>query len=207
MKKIINFGLTIVLAITLCMPYSEVNAAQKKYKAAYKKVLSSKKFVKKYINDISYLELYFGKDCVFNRYYYYDLDKNGIPELFIYSSKMHLTEIFTYKKGKIIDLGYYDIYGINKKKREIVIHGHWHGASGSGVYEWSTFKLNSKKNKLYMNCYIDQMEYTEGTRWTIYQKGEFVTVNNKSAYKRRYKEHIKGTMKIKEKMKKLSNQF
>lgn len=71
-----------ILAITLCMPCSEVNATQKKYKTTYKKVLTNKDNVKKYTNDISYLEFYFGENCVFNKYYYYDLDKNGIPELF-----------------------------------------------------------------------------------------------------------------------------
>lgn len=49
--------------------------------------------------------------------------------------------------------------------------------------------------------YSTKMHLTENF---TYKEGKFVTVNNQSAYKKSYKEHIKGTKKSKKiKMKKI----
>lgn len=168
--------------------------AAPKWKTAYKKILKNWKRVEKY-EDMSYLKFYFGKDYKFNRYFTYDVNKDGTPELFLYSTTMGMTEVLTYKKGKIISLGYDDIYGIKKSKKAIIVEGHWHGSGGSGA-EWTVYTIGKKK--LRVKYSIDPMG-TDG-----------ITVNykkaSKSAYNKIYKSYVKGTTKLnKFKKYKLSN--
>lgn len=183
---------------------AEVQAATPKWKSAYSKILRKPSLVEKY-DDLSYLKMYFGKGCRFNRYFTYGVDRNGIPELFLYSTEMGLTEVLTYDK-KIISLGYYDIAKINKEKKEIIVAGHWHGAGGSGIYEWSIYKVGRKAAP--MQYYIDDMNEVTGgsTGVVIYNgKGKFIS-QKRSVYNRIYRKHIKNATKYKKfKMYKLTN--
>lgn len=168
-------------------------AAAPKWKTAYKKILKNWKTVEKY-EDMSYLKFYFDKDYKFNRYFTYDVNKDGTPELFLYSTTMGMTEVLTYRKGKIVSLGYDNIYGIKKNKKVIIVQGHWHGAGGSGVDEWVVYTIGKKELKL--KYYIDKMDK--------------ISVNgkkaSKSAYNKIYKNYVKGTTKLsKFKKYKLSN--
>ncbi|MCD8013872.1 MAG: Ig-like domain-containing protein [Lachnospiraceae bacterium] len=119
------------------------------WKSAYNKVIKNwKSTIKKYSNqDYSYLSQYFGKKFKYNKYFLYDLDGNGVPELFLYSTSMKLTAVFTYKNDKLVSLGYQYFYAINTSKKALLVHGHWHGAGGSGTYEYSAYKISGSKLK------------------------------------------------------------
>lgn len=132
-----------LMIITMPVCHSEtVHAASgSSWKKAYEGILNNWKRAEKYC-DTSYLKMYFGKDYKFNQYFLYDLNRNGTPELFLHSTTMGLTLVFTYN-GRLISLGYYDIYGFNTEKKELIVRGHWHGAGGSGVNEWSIYKMGS----------------------------------------------------------------
>ena len=158
--------------------------AAPKWKNAYKKILKNWRLAEKY-DDLSYLKSYFGNDYGFDIYFIYDLNKDGTPELFLHSTTMGLTEILTFKKGKITGLGYDHIYGIKKSKKALIINGHWHGAGGSGKDEWAVYTIGKKKLK--QKYYLDIWD------------GE-VNVNfkksTKSTYNKIYKEYVKGTAKF-----------
>lgn len=191
-KKLLSGVLAAIVLMGAIIPASTVEtfASTPKWEKAYNKVLKNPKLVDKY-DDTSYLKFYFGEDYKFNRYYYYDLDKNGTPELFLYSTTMGLTEIFTYKK-KLISLGYYDIARINKSKKEIIVQGHWHGAGGSGKDEWSVYSMSKNKKKIVMKYYLDILS----GEVTVYN-GEFKLLSKKrSYYDKIYNGHIKKATKI-----------
>ena len=105
----------------------------------YKRVIHNKSIIEQ-SNHFSYLKRYFQEAFGFQKYYLHDLDVNGIPELFVYSDSMGLTAIYTIDQ-ELKYLGYEDIYGINPRTKEIVVRGHWHGAGGSGVDEWSVHQI------------------------------------------------------------------
>lgn len=112
--------MTVLLICTtpICQT-TEVNAASgASWRNAYESILNNWKRAEKYCNT-SYLKTYFGRNYKFNQYFLYDLNRNGIPELFLHSSTMDLTLVFTYN-GKLISLGYYDIYGFNTGKHELL---------------------------------------------------------------------------------------
>lgn len=89
---------------------------------------------------------------------------------------------------------YDDIYGIKKSKKAIIVQGHWHGAGGSGVDEWTVYTIGKKQLK--QKYYVDKMD-------KIYVNDKKAS---KSAYNKIYKSYIKGTTKLsKFKKYKLSN--
>lgn len=203
MKKI-KTGLLAFVGVMILMtgiwaaPLKNVQAATPKYKTAYSRIIKNIRLLESY-QDVSYLKMYFGSQYGWDRYFYYDLDKNGTPELFIYSKSMGLTQIFTYKK-KVISLGCYDIDRINTAKKEIIVHGHWHGAGGSGANEWSIYSLSKNKKKLQMNYYIDVL----GGRVSVYNSKWSLISTAKSKYNSIKSAHIKSAKKLgKFKMKKL----
>ena len=183
----------IFASVTLLLP-TQVNAATSKWKTAYSNILKNWRSVERY-QDMSYLKMYFGKQYKFDRYFTYDVDKNGIPELFLHSTSMGLTELMTYDKN-IISLGYYDIAKINKKTKEIIVHGHWHGAGGSYKNEWWVYKVNKKAYPL--KYYIDIMpKGTSNAQSVSVYNGKWKLLSTKkSYYDKIFKDHIKNATTI-----------
>lgn len=182
--------MTVLLTCTtpICQP-SEVNAASGgSWRNAYESILNNWKRAEKYCNT-SYLKTYFGRNYKFNQYFLYDLNRNGIPELFLHSSTMDLTLVFTYN-GKLISLGYYDIYGFNTGKHELLVRGHWHGAGGSGKNEWTVYKMGS--SWMTETYYLDIMN----GQASVYDMRNGSRVCSSKAYRNIYNEHIKNGKKI-----------
>lgn len=179
---------------------AEVQAASTpKWKTEYTKILNNWKLVEKY-QDMDYLKMYFDDSYKFDRYYIYDVDKNGTPELFLYSTTMRLTEVLTYNK-KLISLGYNAYSKLNKKQKELIVHGHWHGSGGSGSKEWTIYKVGQKK--LNLEFYIDDMN----GRFSVYN-GKWTLLSNESGYYNKiYNTHVKNSVKLSSiKKYKLNNQ-
>lgn len=199
-----NLGALLILLVvfisTAFLSPTRVNAATPKWKTTYNKILKNWRLVEQY-EDMSYLKMYFdpqyfGSQYRFDRYFTYDVDKNGTPELFLHSTSMGLTEVMTYNK-KLISLGYYDIAKINKKTKEIIVHGHWHGAGGSYENELSVYKVNKKSSSL--KYYIDIMPNdTNGSQRVSVYNGKWKLLSTKkSYYDIIYKGHIKNATPIK----------
>lgn len=140
------------------------------WKEAYGLFLENWKLIEDY-GDFSYLSMYFGEEHYsFDRYFLCDIDENGTPELLLYSMYMRLTAVFTYTDEPVFLL-YNNLYGINLETDEVVINGHWHGAGGSGIDEWSACRITGDVSKYSM--YIDYMDLREDggeIRYTVYDE-------------------------------------
>lgn len=170
--------------------------ASKGFRNAYQVFLDDWKRIEEY-GDFSYLALYFGEDrYYFDRYFLCDVDENGIPELFLNSSYMLLTAVFTYSDDadKPVFLMYENIYGINRETDEAVIHGHWHGSGGSWEDEWAAYHISSIPWEYSM--YIDFMDFSEedgGICYDIYDPGkdEYTHPEDGAEYDALYAAHVK----------------
>ena len=152
---LITCSATIVLAI------NQETADQ--WKNAYQTLLQDTSLVDDYL-DLSYVKYYFqGEGFEFVKYNLYDVDSDGIPELFLHSST-GIIAVFTYDDS-LKGLGYNTFDGINKDTGEIIVHGHWHGAGGSGEYEWQIYRIQHSPTE-FKEGYIDKM----GERYSVYNE-------------------------------------
>lgn len=198
MKKIIS--VLLIMSLFICNSQN-ANAASGGWKKAYRNIISNWKVVDNYsVLGTDYLKDYFGKDYKFNRYFVYDVNKDNVPELFLYSTTMGLSAVFTYYNNKAAALGCDDFYKINTSQKVITVMGHWHGSGGSGTDEYSAYAV--KKNKLKSVIYIDYLgEYIVSGDSKL-SKGK----NKKAAYTKAYNKYFKkGVLVSKIKKYKLSS--
>lgn len=161
------------------------------YKKAYQKVIKSSTSPRKY-TDFSYEDRYFRKKVKFDKYFTYDLDKNGIPELFVHSKTTGMWAVFTYDDGKAIYL-WNDYFGINKKTKALIVHGHWHGAGGTWNNEYSIYKIKNGK-ELVRSYYIDDQF---GHGYVIGINDEYEEENyTKENYDAVYVKYVKKTTSL-----------
>ena len=161
------------------------------WRDAYQMFLNDWKRIEEY-GDFSYLPFYFGNKYYFDKYFLCDVDENGIPELFLYSTNMRLTAVFTYEDEPVF-LTYDMIYGINPETDEVIINGHWHGSGGSGADEWSAYHISGIACEYSM--YIDFFEVydREGVvQYTIYdpEKDEYTHPQDCTEYDALYAGHV-----------------
>lgn len=150
--------------------------------------------------DWDYLPMYFGEDYAFDSYWLCDVDKNGVPELFLHSSTMEvITAVFTCTEEQLVFLTYDDFYGINLETGEIVIHGHWHGAGGSWENEWKAYKVFPDKAEyaMYIDFY-DFATYGEENRYTIYnpETDKYMDSSDGTEYEALYAEHVQPCITV-----------
>lgn len=169
-------------AASVTLSASEVNKCRKEYE----RILNNWRLAENYIN-MDYLKMYFGNNYIFQQYFLYDLDGDGLPELFLYSALMRLTAVLTYDSG-LKGVGYLSLYGINPKTHELIEHGHWHGSGGSDDMEWSVYPMAKKNGKysLEMKYYIDKRgNYVSIGYYENYREG------TQEEYNKIYGEHVK----------------
>lgn len=202
----IMLACTIAFAGVPLMPLSvpvQAHAASKSWKTAYKNVLKNWRTIESvagYSGD--YLKRYFGSSYKYDKYFLCDMDGNGVPELFLYSTTMNLATVFTCVNGSLVYLSCDQYYKINTSKHLLVVNGHWHGAGGSGAYEYSIYRVKRKScAKLY---YIDMMP--GGTSYEVRNEKTGGTFHKKAKYRSVYKKYVsKGKLFAKVKKYKLSN--
>lgn len=178
----------LLLSCSFCpMKEFTANAAttSSNWEKAYKKIIHNYKLLDKY-GDMSYVKSYFGKDYKFDKYFLCDINNNKVPELFLYSSTMGLTVVLTYSNNKVVYLFYDDICKINRKASEIIVNGHWHGAGGSGEYEWSIYKI--KENTCDIEYYIDKL----GGNYSIYNADMKCISKKKTTYNKILTTYVKS---------------
>ena len=85
-----------------------------------------------------------------------DLNADGTPELLLYAAGTGLTDVFAFD-GALRYLGYDAFFGFLPEQGLAIVHGHWHGAGGSGDREWSAFPLFAKdeESRVYLDCMED----------------------------------------------------
>ena len=145
--------------------------------------------------DLSYLQMYFGEDYLFDSYWLCDVDQNGVPELFLHSSTMGITAVFTCTEEQPVFLTYDNFYGINPEMGELVIHGHWHGAGGSYENEWTAYQVLPDKAEYTMYIdFFDLSEDGEENRYTVYnpETGEYVHSTDGAEYEALYAAHVQS---------------
>ena len=125
--------------------------------------------------------MYFEGNYGFQRYFLHDLDGNGVPELFLYSTSMDgMTACYTYD-GNAKIAGYFPYYGINEGLHELIGHGHWHGAAGIYDYEWHNYTLSG--STLNMGFYTNAEQTDSGDlRYLVYDSDYNVISDTKAAF-------------------------
>lgn len=174
---------------------------------AYKAIIDDWTLIEEY-GDFSYYSFYFGEDYGYDSYFLCDVDKNGIPELFLCSETTCITTVFTYA-NQLYWLTSDNIYGINEETSEIVVLGHWHGSGGSGTeYECTGWKVSD--NEIEDSFYIDFYDFSENgdfipedgdesfyvIRNTEMERCEYTT--NGTGYDELYAIHVKPCTLIKD---------
>ena len=184
-KRCLCVFIAALMILTVPVSHTEtVNAASGSgWKKSYESILNNWRRAEKYC-DTSYLKMYFGRDYKFNQYFLYDLNRNGTPELFLHSTTMGLTIVFTYN-GRLRSLGYYDIYGFNTDKKELIVRGHWHGAGGSGVNEWTIYKMGS--SWMQGTYTMDKMN----GNYSVYNMQDGTFTGSSKMYNAIYSQHIR----------------
>ena len=172
MDKIIKAIELLLLEASMLLASADITEGEQpgNWSEAYHIFLDDWKSIEKY-GDFSYLEFYFGEEgYYFDKYFLCDVDGNGTPELFLYSTYMGLTAVFTYTDQPVFLL-YNRIYGINYETDEVVINGHWHGAGGSGENEWTAYRISGGISEY--SIYIDFFDLPEedgGKHYDIYDE-------------------------------------
>ena len=184
-KRCLCVFIAALMILTVPVSHTEtVNAASGSgWKKSYESILNNWRRAEKYC-DTSYLKMYFGRDYKFNQYFLYDLNRNGTPELFLHSTTMGLTIVSTYN-GRLRSLGYYDIYGFNTDKKELIVRGHWHGAGGSGVNEWTIYKMGS--SWMQGTYTMDKMN----GNYSVYNMQDGTFTGSSKMYNAIYSQHIR----------------
>mgnify|MGYP007098660196 CR=1 FL=1 len=165
--------------------------APSNWREAYEIFLHDWKAIESY-GDFAYLDMYFEDRYFFDQYFLCDIDENGTPELFLHSTGMDLTAVFTYTEEPVF-LMYDRIYGLNFETDEVVINGHWHGAGGSGIDEWVAYRIEG--DMAYYSMYIDFMDISEeegGSYSRIYreQTDEYVRMEDRREFDILYADHV-----------------
>ena len=112
-------------------------------------------------SDLDYMDFYFEQDYQFDSYWLCDIDKNGTPELFLYSDTRNMTNmvaVVTYTDQPVVVIVEM-IHGINLETAELIKYGHWHGAGGTAENEWTGYRIQGDTAEYSM--YIDYYEYDE----------------------------------------------
>lgn len=125
--------------------------------------------------DLGYLKFYFCEDYQFDSYFLCDVDQNGTPELFLYSATGDMEDmvvIVSYTDQPVVII-YEMIYGINFKTKEVIVHGHWHGAGGTWMNEWSGFQIQKDTFEftMFIDAYPKELTGEEEDRYYVSYQG------------------------------------
>lgn len=172
--------------------------ASEQWYSAYQTILSDWKTIEQY-GDFEYLKMYFDTGYQFDNYWLCDVNSDGTPELFLYSDYMNITAVFTYYENEIRGLMYDVIYGINKETEDIVVEGHWHGAGGSGVDEWSVYHITECEAVFtyYIDFYREYEELEIEEPYTVYDvtTGEYESQKDSEEYDKIFAAHVASCIK------------
>lgn len=137
---------------------------------AYKSVLADWTLIEKY-GDFSYYAFYFGDNYGYDSYFLFDVDKNGIPELFLCSESMCITTVFTYAQ-KLCWLVSDNIDGI--EEGEAVCGAIWERIN-TDPYETLAFGGRDASQYHEIENYEEEIEYTSDGKIVHYKSQGNIT--------------------------------
>ena len=123
--------------------------------------------------DADYRRSYFSGDpsrLAPSAYSVADLNADGTPELLLYAEGTGLTDVFSFD-GALRYLGYDAFFGFLPEEGLAIVHGHWHGAGGSGDREWSAVPIFREDD--WGRVYLDCMEDGGKLRYSFQEYGAF----------------------------------
>lgn len=123
--------------------------------------------------DADYRRSYFSGDpsaLTPSAYSVADLNADGAPELLLYAEGTGLTDVFSFD-GALRYLGYDAFFGFLPEEGLAIVHGHWHGAGGSGDREWSAVPIFREDD--WGRVYLDCMEDGGKLRYSFQEYGAF----------------------------------
>ena len=198
MKRRLSLLLCLSLLLGLCLfaaPAALAAAPQyASWREAYTAVLTDEQARTAAIGSAAdYRKSYFASDpeaLSVTAYAVTDINGDGTPELLLYAEGTGLTDVFTFD-GTLRYLGYDAFFGFLPESGEAVVHGHWHGAGGSGKNEWSIRPLFTQEDG--QSAYLDYLEEGGKRRYSYMDKGEYKTgdwakVGENKADEKRYEE-------------------
>ena len=183
MKRIRIFLLAAIFLCLLGGGISVKAVGSDTWKSQYAKILDNPSLISNYL-DLSYINMYHRGDFYFTSYFMCDVDNNNIPELFVQSNHMLKAVLTCTGEGRVVGLSIDDYYKINKKRHTLAVKGHWHGAGGSGIYEYAIYKISGCRIR--MQTYIDKM-----SSYIVYRNGAYDKVP-RSQYNKVYKKYVEG---------------
>ena len=174
MKRCVTLLLCACVLLSLGVLAAPEAKAEGSWREAYASVLTDEKARAAAIGSAAdYRRSYFASDPGLlepSAYAVADLNGDGMPELLLYAEGTGLTDLFSYDKG-LRYLGYDAYFGFLPESGEAVVHGHWHGAGGSGTNEWSISPLFSTDDGA--RIYLDYLEEKGQRRYSFIEDGSF----------------------------------
>ena len=148
MKRLLSCLLVLCMALGLCAFTAPAATAEPTeptpapWAEAYRRLITDASAREKAIGTAAdYRSFYFSYDPGLlepSAYALADLNDDEVPALLLCAEGTGLTDIFAWD-GKLRYLGYEDIFGFVSELGAVVVHGHWHGAGGSGTHEYSVY--------------------------------------------------------------------
>ncbi len=173
----------------------------------YQAILADPALADRYL-DLDYEHSYFGSDYGWDQYYLYDMTGDDIPELFLKSDSMGLTVVYTWDEYAGLCGLWCDMpAGILTSKAELLVNGHWHGAGGSGKFEWSVYRYNPETmtmdSELYLDAFPEDFQNPDwdNARYIVMTGTDFrrnPDEQNREHYDKYYDEHIKPMKAVSE---------
>lgn len=172
-------------------PHSEEERIKltERWQLAYQALLEDPELLDQVIGEAGdYRKGYFGGwdnpdyRLPFSSYAAADLDGDGTPELLLDSDEMGLTDLIGWN-GDYVYIGYDDYLGFLPELGAALVHGHWHGAGGSYLYEYSVSRLPEHE----LLAYFDHSEPGYGeVLWSFLEEGSQWYSGSQDGDSRRY---------------------
>lgn len=177
MKRLLSCLLVLCMALGLCA-FTAPAASQEPgtpapspapWLEAYRRLITDASAREKAIGAAAdYRSFYFSYDPGLlepGAYALTDLNEDEVPELLLYAEGTGLTDLFTWDGG-LRYLGHDEVFGFVSEPGALVVHGHWHGAGGSGAHEYRVSALFDGSTTL---TAFDYLENDEGERrYSVY---------------------------------------
>ena len=142
-------------------------------------------------------------DYCYDKYFLYDLDQNGIPELYLCQKDGYFMLIATYNGQTTECSGLLPLSHFNPATKEALQQGGWPETEGSGENEWRVYTFNDI-GVLCRSVGFDHVTYPDEDACYIYEAAEELSEDLSDEiydisiddYNKLYEEHIKGAMDI-----------
>lgn len=168
----------------------------------YDKILSDPYGFDEFENEaaapLSYVMGWYGIEFMFDKYFLYDLDQNGTPELYLWSDKNHMALVANYDGNDTVISGMFSFDRINAKAGELLEQSTWQGDTRSEENEWYVFKYDDKGILTETSFFDYGFPEEESVCVMDPETGEIRENASMDEYNQLYDEHVKPSTDIEE---------